>query len=138
MSRDYFVDTSGWKALVDAGEKSHERVRREFERCRSERIGLVTTDYVLTETFTLLRLRCSHDIAVQFGEMCFASQATKVVPITADLFRRAWTVFERYADKAFSFVDCTSFVAMEHRKLREAIALDAHFSQYGFRTRPSK
>ncbi|MBI4237890.1 MAG: PIN domain-containing protein [Deltaproteobacteria bacterium] len=138
VSRGLFVDTSAWKALVDAKEKSHDRVRREFERCQRERVGLVTTDYVLSETFTLLRLRCSHDVAVQFGDMLFASHVTKVQPITADQFRQAWAVFGRYADKAFSFVDCTSFVVMEQQKLREALALDAHFTQYGFRTRPGK
>ncbi|MBI5054401.1 MAG: type II toxin-antitoxin system VapC family toxin, partial [Chloroflexi bacterium] len=41
-----------------------------------------------------------------------------------------------YNDKQYSFTDCTSFVVMQKRKLRDAFTFDHHFEQMGFRLWP--
>ena len=43
-----------------------------------------------------------------------------------------WSLFKRFADKEFSFTDCTSFVLMRRLGLHEALAFDGHFTQAGF------
>lgn len=43
----------------------------------------------------------------------------------------AWDVFRRYADKQWSFTDCTSKVVMEKLGIRKAFAFDRHFAQFG-------
>ena len=138
MRRPVFVDTGAWKAFVDAKDEFHRPVKGQFERCRSEKIVMETTDYVLSETLTLLRLRpgLGHQVAVGFGRMVQASQVIHINSISPELFQKGWEIFQRYADKDFSFVDCTSFALMEKKEIREALALDAHFTQYGFERRP--
>jgi len=44
----------------------------------------------------------------------------------------AWQMFKRYTDKACSFTDCTSFVVMRHRGMREAFTNDHNFEQVGY------
>lgn len=44
--------------------------------------------------------------------------------------RSAWVIFERYADKDWSFTDCTSFVVMERLGITQAFAFDRHFKQF--------
>jgi predicted nucleic acid-binding protein len=39
---------------------------------------------------------------------------------------------ERFADKEWDWVDCTSFELMERRGIRDALSLDHHFTQAGF------
>ena len=138
MSRGIFVDTSGWKALIDARDAFHQLVQAQFHRCRAERILLETTDAVISETLTLLRLRrgLGHETAVKFGQMVQTSQAVQITFIAPELFQRGWEIFQRYHDKMFSFVDCLSFAVMEKKQLKEAIATDAHFAQYGFQSVP--
>jgi predicted nucleic acid-binding protein len=52
--------------------------------------------------------------------------------------RAAWSLFEKRADKAYSFTDCTSFVLMRREKIAIAVALDEHFSQEGFAVVPPR
>ena len=43
----------------------------------------------------------------------------------------------RYADKDFSFTDCTSFAVMRELRLQKALTLDHHFAQMSFVAIPS-
>lgn len=134
MNRGVFVDTGAWKAWIDKKDEDHVQVRTQFERCRSERRRLETSDYVISETLTLLKLRpgLGHRIAVQFGTMVQESEVTHIHFISSDIFQKTWEIFKKYSDKQFSFVDCSSFAWMENRGLKIALTLDHHFVQYGF------
>src|SRR5258707_1025182 len=57
-------------------------------------------------------------------------------PITPERAEKARHLFFRYADKEFSFTDCTSFVVMQQLKLKHALTTDRHFKQMGFQTVP--
>jgi len=95
----------------------------------------VTSDYVLDETYTLLRIDVGHKRAVEFGrEIKDLKEKAKI-----DIFHsnhvvpdKAWRTFEKYTDKDFSFTDCTSFIVMELLKIKQAFSFDRHFNQYGF------
>lgn len=134
MNRAIFVDTGAWKAFVDAKDQFHSVIREEFERCRRDRLRLETTDYVVSETLTLIRMRpgLGHHAALQFGKIIQESQVVHLAFIKEDIFYKAWEIFKRYTDKDFSFVNCTSFATMEVTGLKEALTLDSHFTQYGF------
>lgn len=138
MSLRYFVDTSAWKALIDQKDQFHSSVREVFDQCRQDKTFLITSDYVVSETLTLLRVRAGlgHGIAIKFGELIHFSRAVQMQFISPVLFQKAWEIFRRYGDKDYSFVDCTSFALMEKIKTREAITLDHHFAQYGFTVSP--
>jgi hypothetical protein len=43
----------------------------------------------------------------------------------------------RYSDQEFSFTDAVSFAVMRQRRIREALALDQHFSTAGFEVVPA-
>ncbi|HEX9987631.1 MAG TPA: hypothetical protein VGE45_04035, partial [Chloroflexia bacterium] len=43
----------------------------------------------------------------------------------------AWQVFRTYADKEWSFTDCTSKVVIEKLGITHAFAFDQHFRQFG-------
>ncbi len=131
-----FVDTSGWCAIYNRADVNHIQARTCWEKI-SQKVGLVyTTDYVLDETITLLRARVGHKPAVEFGQVILASKVVKTVPITQELWQKAWEMFIRYDDKDFSFTECTSFVVMKEMQLTTALAFDHHFTQMGFLTLP--
>ena len=137
MSRAVFVDTSGWVALVSGDDGHHDAAREVWSRIEEEGRDLVTTEYVLDETYTLLRRgRGGLALAVAFHELVQASEVIEVVEVDARLRRGAWAVFSRYHDKVLSFTDCVSFVVMREQRLELAFSFDGDFRRVGFRTWP--
>ena len=49
-----------------------------------------------------------------------------------ELEEEAWQMFKRYADKVFSYTDCTSFIVMRHRGIWDAFTNDHNFEQVGY------
>ena len=48
-----------------------------------------------------------------------------------EVIETAWDIFQKYADKEWSFTDCTSKVVMERLQISKAFAFDQHFRQFG-------
>lgn len=57
MSRDAFVDTSGWYALIDRNDSMHAAVTQLVQRILTGGARLVSTDYVIDESCTLAKAR---------------------------------------------------------------------------------
>jgi uncharacterized protein len=95
---------------------------------------LVTTDYILAETATLIRMRDKtvrgHRLAVRVATSLLRSEAAALEKVNEEDLERALEVFCTYQDHLFSFVDCTSFVVMERLGISCAFAFDHHFDEY--------
>jgi predicted nucleic acid-binding protein len=128
MTLPVFVDTGGWFALYIAAGPDHAAACRWMAGHRGP---LLTTDYVIDETLTLMRARGQPEIALDFGADVFAGKLAAVHYLTPAEIAQAWDVFHRYTDKAWSFTDCTSKVVIETLGLAEAFSFDHHFRQFG-------
>lgn len=128
-----FVDTGAWYALIDRKDPDHLKVAEAFQDFDGR---LVTSNFVMDESLTLLRYRCSYERALDLGRFLISGRLAEVVRIKADDELKAWRVFEKYQDKLLSFTDCTSFVLMERLGLETALSLDSDFRQMGFRCLP--
>ena len=127
-----FVDTSAWLALNDRSDQFHALAVEKLASIRAGRISLVTSDYVLDESVTIIRLRASHAAAVIFGQSILGSSVIDLIPVGSDDRLAAWEIFKKYADQDFSFTDCTSFALMRKLRLKTAFTFDGHFSLIGF------
>lgn len=128
-----FVDTSAWYALADRKDPDH----ADAAQCLGQWSGrLVTSNFVMDESVTLIRYRLGHVAAQTFGETLLAGVAARMVAITRRDERRAWQIFSRYRDKAFSYTDCTSFAAMERLHVKAAVAIDEDFRAFGVECLP--
>lgn len=52
-----FVDTGGWMACADLADPAHVRAAAARDTALETGLALVTTDFVVDETLTLLRVR---------------------------------------------------------------------------------
>ena len=123
-----FVDTGAWFAAVTPSDPNHPHASAFLA---SNREPLITTDYVIDETLTLLRARGEHQRALVFGGRLFAGDVADVVFLTEEDVRHAWEVFRDYADKEWSFTDCASRALIEKLGIKTAFAFDRHFRQSG-------
>lgn len=98
---------------------------------RAAAVRLLTSDYVIDETLTLLRYRGAFERAIAFGMAVFQGVLADVYWVDQSDILNAWRMFQEYRDKAWSFTDCVSFVVIERLEIRQAIAFDRHFSQFG-------
>ncbi len=123
-----FTDTGGWYELFVPEAPNHFAA---IQWAKRNTQPLLTTNYVVDETLTLLRARGHTAVALSLGRMFFDGSVATVYYLTEDDIRAAWQVFARYADKEWSFTDCTSKVIMENLSITEAFAFDHHFRQFG-------
>jgi predicted nucleic acid-binding protein len=123
-------------ACADGADPAHGRARAARDKLLEAGQVLVTTDYVVDETLTLLRMRLGLRAAQAWWTQVDASSRVLWQWIDADRAERARGVFFRRQDKDYSFTDCTSFVVMRELKLREALTTDRHFRQMGFQVLP--
>jgi hypothetical protein len=131
-----FVDTAGWMACADAPDPAHTRAATARDRWLEGKGVLVTTDYVIDETLTLIRFRLGLPAAEAWWKQIEGSARLQWEPITSERAEKARALFFRYADKDFSHTDCTSFVVMQQLKLKQALTTDRHFKQIGFQIVP--
>ena len=131
-----FVDTAGWMACADASDAKHKDCCASRDEWIADGGLLVTTDYVVDESLTLIKVRMGLVAAEAWWRQCEASSRLRFEWIDALRAERALSRFFRSRDKGFSFTDCTSFVVMEELRIRHALTVDRHFEQMGFTALP--
>ena len=126
-----FVDTGAWFAVAVRDDPDHTAAMRWLARNREP---LVTTDHVLAETATLIRMRDKtargHRLAVRLATSILKEEAAILQDVTGQDLQHALNVFRDYTDHLFSFVDCTSFAVMQRLGITHAFAFDRHFDEY--------
>jgi hypothetical protein len=125
-----FIDTGAFIALIDTDDENHKAARTFYKTSTEKGSRFVTTNFVVCETMNYLGARVSRSVAVAFRENLKKSGFIDIVTITPHMEDAAFAIFKQYADKDFSFTDCTSFSIMKSLKLTKAFAFDRHFEQF--------
>jgi len=123
-------------ACADGADPAHARCCVARDGALEAGQTLVTTDFVVDETLTLLRLRLGLSAAQTWWQQVDRSSRLRWERIDSDRFEKARQLFFQYRDKDFSFTDCTSFVMMREVRLTHALTTDRHFRQMGFQVLP--
>lgn len=123
-----FVDTGAWFARSVPSDPNHDRVTSWFA---SNSEPLITSDYCVDETLTLLVARKRLRLSIEIGRLLFDESLAQMHFIASDQIRRAWILFQSRASDGWSFTDCTSKIVIDDLDIKTALALDAHFQQFG-------
>ena len=132
-----FVDTGGWMACADRHDPAHRDCRAARDATLKAGRVLITTDFVVDETLTLIRFRLGLAAANAWWEQIDGSARLRWERVENDRFERARHLFFQYRDKDLSFADCTSVAIMRELKLTTVITTDGHFRQVGFDVLPA-
>ena len=127
-----FLDTGVFLALADEDDEYHTEAKSIHTDLLQSKAQLLTSNFVLSETYTLIRFRVDHQAAVEFMTR-FDRTGIRILRVSDAVEQTAKAIFVRYNDKDFSFVDCTSFALIDHHGLDHAFAFDGHFRQYRFK-----
>jgi predicted nucleic acid-binding protein len=137
MKESIFVDTGAFFATKISSDANHTSALRFFNFILENNAAhFVTSDYVIFETVTLMKVRTDNKTAIESGKNLRNNHHIEVITMSENLINSAWNIFDTYADKDFSFVDCSSFAIMKERGIQKAFTFDRHFQQFGFTILP--
>lgn len=132
-------DTSAWAAISDNKDRHHASALNFIKKINGK-YKLITTNYVLDETYTLLLMNAGYQTTIAFKQridIMVASQVLEIVWIDDAIANQSWQIFAKFnIDKEWSFTDCTSYAVMKQLNIAEAFTLDHHFVQMGFVKQP--
>lgn len=125
----WFGDSFYFLALMSRNDRAHAKAERLATECDK----LLTTAWVLTEVADGMAAPVSRRAAFERLLLVLRSDDNvTIVPASQALFDRGVALYVHRPDKEWSLTDCTSFVVMRERGLREALTEDHHFEQAGF------
>jgi uncharacterized protein len=131
------IDTGAWYALTDARERHHGHAVALYGRLtKGEHGRMVTTDYILDETYTLLRMRLGIEPVKRLRALLRQSSSVQVVRVSDNDFERSVDFMIAHEDKRWSLTDCTSFILMQELEVVDAFTFDRNFTEAGFRVLP--
>ncbi len=87
--------------------------------------AVYTSDYVLDETVTLLKVKAAPQAALKFLKSARASEMLAVIKIDDAIFERSCGIFEKYHDRAgLSFTDATTLAVLEIIEIEHLASFD--------------
>jgi uncharacterized protein len=129
-----FIDTSAFYALLDRDDENHQKAKKAWAGIVHGENILITSNYVLIETFALLQhrlgieaLRGFHDAIVPLVNVEF---------INSEIHRAGVSVLLSASRRNLSLVDCVSFEVMRALEIRTVFVFDLHFKEQGFMMMP--
>ncbi len=126
-----FADTSALYALLDADDENHVRSAETWRRqIMGSDENMVTTNYVLVETFALVQSRLGLEAVREFQESIVPVLSVEFV--TPETHRLGIAALLAASRRGLSLVDCVSFEVMRDLGIKTVFTFDSHFRQYGF------
>ena len=126
-----FADTSGFLALLDAGDRFHRQTAEIWTAILDSEREIVTTDYVRLESWVLIQRRMGPDAVIAFSDAILP--VCRVEIVGEEGFQRASSQWYPAKRRRLSLVDVTSFDCMRRLRIHRALAHDGHFREQGFR-----
>ncbi len=126
-----FVDTSFFKAIIDPKDDFYQEGKEILNKLQKEKVTLVTSNYVLDESFTLIRKRCGQDMVDKFRkDLSKSAMVVTIIRVTVSDESEAWNWFLLdWSD--LSFTDCVSFAIMKRLEINRVATFDTYFKRAG-------
>ncbi len=125
-----FVDTSALFALLVASDANHSKATRVFRVLETREARLLTSSYVLVESYALLLhrigLKAVRDFRGDFAPLL------DIVWVDSEMHEAGMDLLMERRSRRISLVDAVSFHVMRSERIDEVFAYDRHFGQEGF------
>jgi len=129
-----FIDTSAFYALLDSDDQSHPKAKKAWVEIIQPANTVITSNYVLVETFALVQSRLGLEAVRKFQEDLVP--ILHVEFITSAIHRLGVAALLSASRRGLSLVDCVSFEIMRDLGIKKTFTFDAHFSEQGFEVIP--
>lgn len=121
---DMLIDSDAFVGWILETDPHHEQAVALFEEAQQSSWRLVTHNFVIAETATVLSHRSGQPLARQF------LNAIKDIPqiyVQEDLFLKGLEIFRSQENKGTSFVDCLNVVVMKQLTIPRLMSFDQFY-----------
>lgn len=129
------IDTDAFIGLLKADDTHHHYSLQVLDALQPVPVILHTSNYVLSETLTVLSQRVDHAAALSFAERVKAPSSQFAIKwIDEDIEAMVLQLYAHQASKNVSFVDCTNMAYMDHFSLDYIFSFDTTYRKNGYAT----
>jgi predicted nucleic acid-binding protein len=132
-----FVNSSGWLALYNRNDPNHPAARALWESLRTQQVRFVTTDYVLDQVYTALKVFGSLQAARAVHELISRSELVRLFMVDSVIFERAWRIFVEDEQPHWTFTDCINYAVVQYTGASRVFTFDPSFNATGMAIIPN-
>ena len=129
-----FVDTSAFLAILVADDLSHSPAVECWRTLLEEEKSLLTNNYVLVETLSILQKRLGLARAREFHEQLLPFMTIEWVD--GNQHEASLRFLFAANRRQLSLVDCSAFETMRRLRIEKVFTFDSHFAEQGFEIIP--
>ncbi len=108
-----FVDADAFVALAREDDTNHKRAIACLQNLIEQSVVFITSNYVFSESITVISMLKSHEAAVQFIEAMQSPESQYLLKRADEaLEEKALQIFKEQTSKNTSYVDCTNMAFM--------------------------
>ncbi|KKP79893.1 MAG: hypothetical protein UR81_C0038G0009 [Candidatus Levybacteria bacterium GW2011_GWB1_35_5] len=129
------VDSDAFVALAKEDDTNHRKAVEQLESLIDKQVNFITSNYVFSETVTVLSIRISHEAAIDFIKRLKSTQNPfSIKRVDEELEEKAIEVFKSQTSKNTSFVDCTNIALSRELKVDAIFSFDEVYKKNGLPT----
>jgi predicted nucleic acid-binding protein len=129
---EIFLDAAYAIALSSPKDQYHERAKIIAEQLEADGTQMITTRAVMLEIGNALSKQLYREAAIELLDSLEEDPNVEIIPLTENLYKRGFKLFQERNDKDWGITDCISFIVMKDRGINDALTTDIHFRQAGF------
>ncbi len=134
-SQIILVDSDAFIALRKQDDSNHKRAFLMFNNFKDKKVKFFASNYVFSETITVLSQRVSHKNAIEFIEQ--KNNPTtffSILRLSEEIEELAIEIFKKQTSKNVSFVDCTNMALLEGKQADIIWSFDEIYKKNKYKT----
>ncbi|MCJ7739847.1 PIN domain-containing protein [Candidatus Microgenomates bacterium] len=134
MNTSALVDSDAFVALSKNDDSNSAKAQQILSILKLQKTKLYTSNYVFSESITVISKKVSHSGAISFIEVMKSPlNPFSFIWLDETIENMALKIFKQQTSKNVSFVDCTNMAVMEHYHLDTIFSFDEIYRKNGFK-----
>ena len=129
-----YVDTSAFYALLDRSDQYHEQAKDLWPSLLEDHVALMTSNYVVSETISLLQYRLGFKAALIWYKDILG--IVEIAWTDQNIHRKAFELWINLGRHHLSLCDCASYIIMNQHHIEKAFSFKKSFANQGFTLLP--
>lgn len=130
---DVLIDADAFVALIKKNDSNHKRAEKISDFLTKKGSSFYTTNFVFSETITVLSQRIDHQTAINFIDDFKNLKEVNLIRVNEEIEEMAIKIFKSQTSKNVSFVDCLNMAVLKKYNWDTIFSFDKIYRRNGFK-----